>query len=211
MSILVIISTAQVSSSRRRKIISQTINYSDTVRILLVCPNTFSKKTKKQKKNERKSSEMCVQGERSSDAASKLKETVSVCRFSLFEAEERETLSSVMRIWKGPAVTGKPGDCGYDSKCKRTAERRLPYDVDTTELLLEPGNINRSHCRYPPLIPPRPESSLLCSGVSPPPSLSPSPSPSPSHVEVSRRRHRRRRRGNDFSLLDLFSAPLYPR
>lgn len=29
-------------------------------------------------------------------------------------------VSSVMRIWKRAAVTGKAGDCcGYDSKCKR--------------------------------------------------------------------------------------------
>lgn len=38
-------------------------------------------------------------------------------------------------------------------KVQTYRERRLPYDVDTTELLLEPGNINRSHCRYPPLRP----------------------------------------------------------
>lgn len=43
--------------------------------------------------------------------------------FLFVSSGEEETLSSVMRISKGPAVTGKPGDCGYDSKCKRTAEK----------------------------------------------------------------------------------------
>lgn len=54
-------------------------------------------------------------------------------------------------------------------KVQTYRERRLPYDVDTTELLLEPGNINRSHCRYPPLrplslsLPPSPSSSRVLS------------------------------------------------
>lgn len=48
-------------------------------------------------------------------------------------------------------------------KVQTYRERRLPYDVDTTELLLEPGNINRSHCRYPPLRPLSPSLPLLSS------------------------------------------------
>lgn len=51
-------------------------------------------------------------------------------------------------------------------KVQTYRERRLPYDVDTTELLLEPGNINRSHCRYPPLRP-------LSLSLAPPPLLFP--------------------------------------
>lgn len=58
-------------------------------------------------------------------------------------------------------------------KVQTYRERRLPYDVDTTELLLEPGNINRSHCRYPPLQP----LSLSPSPSSAPPLLLPSSSP----------------------------------
>lgn len=57
-------------------------------------------------------------------------------------------------------------------KVQTVRERRLPQDEDTTELLVEPGNINRSHCRYP-LLQPRPSTltpplrSLLCSDASP--------------------------------------------
>lgn len=93
-------------------------------------------------------------------------------RLSEMERRRDGGVSSVMRIWKRAAVTGKvAGDCcGYDSKCKRGGRggERLPYDADTTELLLEPGNINRSHCRYPllqlpPPHPPLPPPSLLYS------------------------------------------------
>lgn len=79
-------------------------------------------------------------------------------------------------------------------KVQTYRERRLPYDVDTTELLLEPGNINRSHCRYPPL---RPLSLPLApSPSSPLPSFSPllhsAPAPpfrsSPNSPRLSRQR-----------------------
>lgn len=68
--------------------------------------------------------------ERSTVAALEWQETYR-SSFLFVPSEEQETLSSVMRISKGPAVTGKPGDCGYDSKCKRTAEKvavRRRYD-----------------------------------------------------------------------------------
>lgn len=77
-------------------------------------------------------------------------------------------------------------------KVQTYRERRLPYDVDTTELLLEPGNINRSHCRYPPLRP----LSLPRSPSSPLPAFSPllhsAPAPpfrsSPNSPRLSRQR-----------------------
>lgn len=115
-------------------------------------------------------------------------------RLSEMERRRDGGVSSVMRIWKRAAVTGKvAGDCcGYDSKCKRGGRggERLPYDADMTELLLEPGNINRSHCRYPllQLPPPHPPLPLLLSFAPPTPYVS---------------------RGNDFSSRPLL-APLTP-
>lgn len=115
-------------------------------------------------------------------------------RLSEMERRRDGGVSSVMRIWKRAAVTGKvAGDCcGYDSKCKRGGRggERLPYDADTTELLLEPGNINRSHCRYPLLQLPLP--------TLPSPSFSPLLHQLPTSLAATT------------SLLDLFSLLLPP-
>lgn len=88
-------------------------------------------------------------------------------------------------------------------KVQTYRERRLPYDVDTTELLLEPGNINRSHCRYPPLRP-------LSLPLAPPPLLFPRSllcSTALQHRRFAALPTPRVSRGNDFSSRPLL-APL---
>lgn len=94
-------------------------------------------------------------------------------------------------------------------KVQTYRERRLPYDVDTTELLLEPGNINRSHCRYPPLQP-------LSLSLPLPPLPLPSSFPRPLLCSTALQHRRfaalptpRVSRGNDFSSRPLL-APLTP-